>query len=141
PGGALGMPGGATGMPGGVGAFGGAPQPKSGLDDPDAKWIQVWVEVKNPAGKMQNPMGRVYSIDHRWGKNNLVVFSPMFSEFTGVYTDYKPYDTFFKDWDKEYNAEAKGKDKNIKRILDLARRALARGQMPSFHKAMELAEK
>jgi hypothetical protein len=153
PGGERGI-GGAGGLPlqpgGGERGFGGGVVPpgepkQSGTspqDDPNAKWIHTFVEVKNHSQKYaQTPYGFVYNFDHKWGKNNWRVFSPYLPTTAGIITFYMPPDTFAKDFDADFNKEKQNKDKNVKNFFHLARKALARGQMTAFHKVMEEAEK
>jgi Protein of unknown function (DUF1570) len=136
------QPGGATGF-GGVVPPGEPKQPgTSPQDDPNAKWIHVFVEVKNHSQKyVQTPYGAVFNFDHKWGKNNWRVLSPYLPATAGIITYYMPPDTFAKDFDADFTKEKQNKDKNINHFIKLAQRALARGQMTAFHKVMVEAER
>ncbi len=161
PGGFGGFPGGpppgGPGMPPPGGYLGGAgmPPPSGGAllgqppgtvggavgmmpQDPNAKWVTAFVEIKNRSAKpMQTPYGLLFTYDHHWGKKNWMVMSPMFPVFGG----YIPHETFAKEFDAKFKAEKRDKDKSVKNLLHLARWALSRGQMNEFHKVMEETEK
>ena len=141
--GAAGMPPPIGMTPGGAAGFNGMPmpndpsQPKAG-DDPNAKWISAFVEIKNRSPKpMQTPYGLLFTYDHKWGKNNWLVMSPQFPMFGG----YIPHESFTKEFEAKFNKEKKTKEKSVTNFLHLARWALQRGQIKEFHRVMEDTEK
>lgn len=123
------------GMPGGAGAGG---MPMTPVEDPNARWVSAFVEIKNRS-KMpvaNTPFGMIFTYDHSWGKKNWMILSPMFP----VYAGYIPSESFTKEFDGKF-AKAKNKEKDVRSLLAVARWSLSRGRMIEFHKAMEEAEK
>ena len=88
-------------------------------------------------------MGKIFAIDHKWGKGTWWLWSPPIAEMTGVYSEYKDpklFPSINKEFDKEYAKERGAKDKNVKNLLHLARKALANGNLKGFHDTMTVAE-
>ena len=137
--------GGIGGPPPGIGGgfagmTGGGPDTKPS----DAKWVYAWVEFKTTKQLVRNPMMEAYLIDHKWGKNNWFINSPMFPLFGDPAVDkttYIPAESFTKQFDIDFNKAKKAKQKDVKDFLVLAANALSRGQMKEFHEAMKEAEK
>src|SRR4029077_9171505 len=67
-GGQAGQVGGGPALPGGAGFMGGQPNsPMMVPDDPNAKWVSSWIEVKNFNKKpVPTPVAMLYSYEHKW---------------------------------------------------------------------------
>jgi hypothetical protein len=108
-------------------------------DDPDAKWISAFIELKGkPATVASSPKGVIFQVDHRWGHKNWLSASQFFPIMYG-FGSYIPHESFTKEFDSKLNKEKKEKIKNVESILHVARFALSRGHLKEFHKAMKEA--
>jgi hypothetical protein len=139
--------------PGGIGGGGAQPFPGPGgpgqpppppgnvvPEDPNAKWVWAFVEIKNYNSHkpiLVNPFGFVFAYEHKWSKSSWLTRSPLFP----VYGGYFDHPSFTQEFDAKFNKEKKQKDKSTKNLLELARWTLKRGQIKEFHKVMSEAEK
>lgn len=134
------IPGGGQ-LPGG-GFGGGQPgdpnMPPTAMDDPDAKWITTFVELRGKPKMVfgSAEVGVIYQIDHKWGTKNWMSVSPMFPITYGNYISQEP---FSKSFDAKFSQAKKEKTKSIENLLHAARFALSRGQLKEFHRAMKEA--
>src|ERR1019366_8614877 len=138
------------GGPGG-GAIGGPMQPPPGgmpqiPEDPNARWIYAFVEVKGtpalvfPALGIGGPVGGIYQFDHKWGaKNWLPLIMPNAPVPSMIAGHNIPDDPDVKNFDAKLAKEKKEKDKKIENVLHLARKVLSAGRLKQFHKAMKEA--
>src|ERR1043165_6802611 len=120
------------------------PQPNV-MDDPNARWVSAYIEVKGdnkqypgkPASfALKGQPGKIWQVDHKWGSSTWVPESPHFP----MIGSYITADPLTKQFSTKFNHERQEKASAAKFIM-LARWALARGLMTQFHQAMKEAEK
>jgi hypothetical protein len=116
--------------PGGPGAGGagqpGAGNPQAPPEDPDAKWVYVYVEAKNLHAA---PNGSAATFDHKWGKRGYMVSVPNVIYFLPLQD--KP---FAKKFEEKYK---KKESREPAALLDLANFALDHNLAKEFHTAMD----
>ena len=127
-------------MPKGPGNPGAAPEVPP--EDPNARWIYAFVEVKGPTSlAMQTMIEKapvaIFQFENRWGAKNWYPIPGKGSTLPAV-MGFSALDPL-KDFPARFTKEKKDKDKSIEGLLDLARRTLQHGSMKRFHAVMKEA--
>ena len=126
--------------PKGPGGLGTAPQAP---DDPNARWVYAFVEIKGaptflmPAVVDKAPVF-IWQFDHHWGAKNWFPAPGPNSQLPQMVSN-KKFPGPFNDFTLQLSKYKKDKDKSIEGLLVLARRALQHGSMKRFHTAMKEA--
>jgi hypothetical protein len=117
--------------------------PQAPPEDPNARWIYAFVEVKGAPARLMpimvnNAPTWIWQFDHRWGTKNWLPAPGPNSQLPQVVFN-RPYPDALNNFGVRLIKEKKDKEKNIEGILVLARLALQHGSMKRFHTAMKEA--
>jgi len=126
---------------------GAGPMPPVVVEDPNPRWISVFVEVKFTEDKMGNPVPFavpipvndpnklkeatvLFAINHKWGKGNWLAISP----YLPIKIHRIEREEYFLEFDKKFKSAKLAKEKSFKTFIHLANQALAHADPRSITK-------